>query len=136
VAGGEERAERAPVKRVQRADHLVLLRPGCLVAVLAGELDRRLHALGPAVAQEAASAEEAREALREAELRLGVEVVGDVEEVLRLLADRPHDLWVAVAQSRHGPASADEVEVLLALRVPEARAVAPGDHHRHPDRRV
>ncbi len=61
--------------------------------------------------------------LREAHRGLAVEQVADVDQRTRLLGDRGDDLGVAVAEARDRDA-AEEVEVLVALRVPQARALA------------
>ncbi len=133
LAGRRQRAERASMERLEGADDLVSLRSDVLVAMLAGELDGRFHRLRAAVAQEAPAAKELREALREAELWLGVEIVGHVQKRIRLLADRADDLRVAVAEPGHRPPAADEVQVLLASGVPQAGPLSPRHHHRHAD---
>src|SRR4051794_9234499 len=97
---------------------------------LARELERPLDRLGARVREEDRPAERAlRQSLREADHRLGVEEVADVDELARLRADRLDDARVAVADTRHGDAR-EEVEVLVAVGVPESRTLAAGEAHR------
>jgi len=42
-------------------------------------------------------------------------------------------LGVAVAEAGHGAAAADEVEILLALGIPQPGALTARDDHRHPN---
>src|SRR4029450_3083681 len=60
--------------------------------------------------------------------RLGVEEVADGDEPLRLLGDRPHHLGMAVADRGHRDPG-QEVEVLVAILVPQPRALAAGEGH-------
>ena len=106
------------------------------LAPLAGELDQPLDGLGAAVAEErlvhtAALAEQ----FRQLELRHGVVQVGDRDELLRLPRQRLNDDGVSVAEAGDGDA-ADEVEVLLAVAVPDDGAFAAFEHDRKPFRRL
>ena len=105
------------------ADDLRRLDPAP-VGVLAGDLDRALVGLGAGVGEEDPAAE-ARlgEALGEAHHRLGVEEVGDVHQAAGLLAHGLDHGGVAVAD-RADRDPGEEVEVLLALGVPEQGALA------------
>ena len=116
LRGRGERAVRAPVKRAVD-DHDVPLR-----ACLAHELDRRLVGLGAGVAEEHAPPEaRLRQPLREAHRGLGVVEVADVHQPPGLLAHGRHDARVAVADTGHRD-PAEEVQVLVALGIPQARA--------------
>ena len=66
---------------------------------------------------------DSRQALGQAHRGLGVEEVADVHQPPDLLAHGLDDARVAVAEVRHRDA-AQEVEVLVALGVPQARALA------------
>ena len=95
-----------------------------VVAPAAGELDRGLDRLRAGVAEEhAVEARVLDEQLGELDHRLRVVEVRGVDQRLRLLGERLRDHGVRVAEDVHGEA-ADEVEVLVALRVPDARAFA------------
>ena len=97
----------------------------CSLAQLARELDRRLVGLGAGVGEEDAIGEGVlAEQLGEVDLLRDVEVVGDVQQRGGLLAHGPDHLGMAVAERRHRDA-AGEVEVLLAIRVPDARRRRP-----------
>src|SRR3972149_3328978 len=101
-----------------------------LLGPFPGELDGRLVRLGARVREEDAIGEGVlAEELRQLRLLGDVEVVGDVDEGRRLLAQRPHDLRGAVAERRHRGA-AGEVQVLLAVRVPDSRSLASHQGYR------
>ena len=115
---GRQRAHRAPVEAALHHHELAAR------AALAGELERALDRLGAGVAQEHAAAErEVGEPLGEAHAGLGVEEVAHVHQPPGLVAHRLHHARVAVAELRHRDAR-EEVEVLVALVVPEPRALA------------
>jgi ParB family chromosome partitioning protein len=123
---GAQRAVRAPVEGAVDRDDVAAL------AGLAGALDRGLDRLGAAVGEEDAPAERPRaEPLGQAGHRLGVEEVADVEQPARLLAHGGDDGRVAVPDARHADAG-EEVEVLVAVRVPQPRALAAVERDRVP----
>ena len=125
---GERRRRRegavaAAVEVALEADDL-RRRDAAAVGVLAGDLDRALVGLGAGVGEEDAAAEaRLREPLRQARHRLGVEEVGDVHQPRRLLLHRRDHGRVAVAE-RADRDPGEEVEVLLAVGVPEQRPFA------------
>src|SRR5438045_2283737 len=93
-------------------------------AMPARELDRALVGLGAGVADEDLAAEgDLREALRQAQLRRRVEQIADMDQRLRLACDGVDDTRMAMAELRDRDAG-EEVEVLVAVRVPEARCLA------------
>ena len=126
LAGRRERGERAAVERAVRADHVVPLGTTVLLAVTPRELDRALVRLGAGVGEEHASvaAEQRVEALGDARLHVVVIEVRDVQQRARLLGDRVGDFGVRVAERRDRE-PAEEVEVPVALAVPQVRALAP-----------
>ena len=63
------------------------------------------------------------------QLGQGVELVGGLDEGGGLLGDGVHHHRGAVAEVVHGPAG-DEVDVLFAVGVPDAGAIAADDDHR------
>ena len=94
-------------------------------AALARELERALDRLGAGVAQEHPAAErEVGQPLRQPHARLRVEEIPHVHQPAGLLAHRVDHRRVAVAELRDRDAR-EEVEVLVALVVPQARALAP-----------
>ena len=129
LAGGGHGVHGASVEGVERGDDLVgpvLVQ----LAVAAGQLQRALHGLGAAVAEEhPVHARVLNEHLGDVQLRQGVELVGCLDERRRLLGDGVHHHRRAVPQVVHGPAG-HEVDVLLAVGVPHSRALAPHDDHR------
>jgi hypothetical protein len=118
-----QRPVRAPVEAAVQDDD-VAPRLG-----LAGQLERGLVGLRTGVGEEHRPAQRAgRQALGEPAHRLGVEEVADVQQPLGLIADRFDDRRVAVADARHADAG-QEVEVLVAVVVPQARAGAADETH-------
>jgi hypothetical protein len=88
------------------------------------ELDRALDRLGAAVGEERLAAERRPgEPLREPQRRLGVVEVRRVPEAPGLLAQDLDEPRVAVPELGDGDAR-EEVEVLLAVGVPQARPLA------------
>ncbi len=74
------------------------------------------------------------ELLGEGDLRLGGEEVGDVAERLELLCHGLEDRGVCMAQRVDGDA-AEQVEVLLAVGIPDVGALAAYQHGlRRPER--
>jgi hypothetical protein len=97
--------------------------------VLAGELERALHRLGARVAEEHAPLERGvGQALGKSHRGLGVEEVAHVHEPARLPADGLDHRRVAVPELHHRDPS-QEVEVLVALVVPQARALPAHELH-------
>ena len=96
--------------------------------VLARNLDGTLVCLGARIAEERlVEAREFDELRRCIGLRLCVVEVRAVDELLCLLGDGRDERLVVVAEHVHGDA-AEEVEVLLAVVVPEVRALAVVQH--------
>ena len=129
LAGGGHGVHRAPVEGVERGDDLegaVLVQ----LAVAAGQLERALHGLGAAVAEEhPVHARVVDEHGGDVQLGQGVELVRRLDQGRRLLGDGVDHHRRAVSQVVHGPAG-HEVDVLLAVGVPHSRALAPHDDHR------
>src|SRR4051794_40267970 len=124
LRGRAQRAVRAPVEAAVQHDDLAA------AFGLTRELQRRLDRLGARVREEDGPAERALgQPLGEADHRLGVEEVADVQQLAGLGADRRDDLRVAVADARDRYAG-EEVEVLVALLVPQPRALAADEAHR------
>ena len=133
VGGRGQRPHRAPVKAALQHDEVAA------PAAPARQLERAFDRLGSRVAEKDAPAERAvREVLRKPNAGLGVVEVPDVHQAPRLLADRLHEPRVAVPEL-HDRDAGQEVEVLIALVVPEPRALAAheldrvagvGRHHR------
>ena len=93
-------------------------------ARLARELDRRLARLGAGVAEEDLAAEaRPRQALGQTHRGLGVEKIADVHQPPGLLAHGCDHLGMTVPDVRDGDA-AEKVEVLVAVDVPQTRALA------------
>ena len=96
LAGGQrERAERAPVKRAEKGDHVLATR------VPARHFERRFDGFRAGICQKhagvAAERRDFRQPLRQPNLHFVVIIrPGDVDELLRLLGDRPNDFRVAV----------------------------------------
>jgi hypothetical protein len=95
--------------------------------VAARHLERALDRLGPGVAEEHLAAERGRrKTLSQPHPGLGVEEVAHVHEAPRLLAHRANDRRVAVPELGHRDAR-QEVEVFVALGVPQPGALAPNE---------
>jgi hypothetical protein len=75
---------------------------------------------------------EVSQALRQPHPRLGVEEVPHVHQPAGLLVHRLHHGRVAMAELRHRDAG-QEVQVLVALVVPQPRALAPHELDGIPD---
>ena len=96
------------------------------------ELDRALVRLGAGVAEEGPAAERGLDqALGEQHGRLGVKEVGGARQGRDLLADRLDDPRMAVPRVVNGE-SAEHVQVLAALGIPEARTLAADELDRRP----
>ena len=121
--GRRERAQGAAVEAAVEADDLrvdVVAGAG----VLARELDRALRRLRARVAEEDLAAEaRLAQALGQAQRGLGEEQVGRAGERTGLLLDRGDDPRVTVAGVVDREPG-EEVQVLLAVRVPQPRALA------------
>jgi hypothetical protein len=128
-AGGRKRRERAAVPGLLHHDDGGVLH-AALVAVEARDLDGALVGFGARVAEEGVVHVRDRADLGRGALLLGHdEVVGDMDEALRLLGDRLRELRMPVAQAAHGDAG-ERVQVLLAVRIPEPGALAARERHR------
>ena len=129
LAGGQrERPHRAAVKRAEERDDVVPLR------VVLRQLERRLVRLGARVAEErpvrTRHRRNRRQLLAEPHLRLVVEVgARHVQELLRLVDDRLHDVGMRVAGGGHGNAGR-AVEEDVAVHVLDDRALAARDDER------
>src|ERR1039458_86648 len=98
-------------------------------ASLTGELDRGLVRLGAGVAEEHLAVQaRPRQALGQAHRGLGVEQVADVHQPLGLLAHRRHHARVTVTDVRDRDA-AEEIEVLVAVLVPQMWALPANELH-------
>ena len=121
-------AESAPIVRPWNAPSSTTKRPpglrrrASLIAhSIASAPELQKNTLPPSEA----SASRARQAHR----GLGVEEVAHVHEPAGLVAHRLHHARVAVAELGHGD-PAQEVEVLVPVRVPQPRALAAHELHR------
>ena len=100
------------------------------LAVAPRQLHGALNGLGAAIAEEhQVEAAILDKRLGKLQLRHGVELVGGLDEGAGLLGDGLGDGRVAVAQLVHRPAG-HEVQVLLAVGVPDLGSLAPDDDHR------
>jgi hypothetical protein len=118
LGGRGQRPHRAAVEPALHHHELAAAPP------LAGELQRTLDRLGAGVAQEDAPAErQGGQPLGEPHPRLGVEEVPHVHQPAGLLPHSLDHLRVAVAELGHRDPG-EEVEVLVALVVPQPRALA------------
>ncbi len=122
-----ERADGSAVKAVEHREDLV----AAGLAVEAGELDGGLIGLGAAVAEEALGVQAAArdERLREQALGFHVPGVWYVNQPGHLLLHRADDARRAMAEQVAAPAG-EEVEVALALGVPDVGALAANQAHR------
>ena len=96
-----------------------------------GEQQGHLVGLGAGVGEEALPAvpgRKAGQALGEFHHGLVREQGGDVLEGVHLLVDRPVHLGMAVAEA-DGEDPAEEIEIAVAVRVPDVLPLAPDDRH-------
>ena len=127
LARRRQRCDRTAVEAVPGRDDLGFLRVE-LMRVLARDLDGALIRLSARVAEERlVEAREFDELRRCVGLRLRVVEVRAVDELLRLLGDGRDERFVVMAEHVHSDA-AEKVEVLLAVVVPEVRALAVVQH--------
>ena len=131
LAGRGERGERPTVERPVRRDHVEALGPAVRLSVAAGELDRGLVRLGAGVGEEHTSDHRrgGRRGGRRPGLHRVVVEVRDVEQRAGLIGDRVGHDRVRVTERRHRE-PAQEVEVLVALGVVEARPLAAHERDR------
>ena len=126
---GGEPAVGAAVERSLQHDDPVPALPVAIEGPPAGQLDRRLVRLRPAVAEEdLPPGRSVGQALPQSGLDGNVEQVGDVHEAPRLLRDRARDRRVGVPQDRHGD-PAEEIEVRLAEIVVQPAPLAADEGH-------
>ncbi len=130
LAGSGQRRQRATVEAAERADDGV----AAAAAELARQFQRRLVGLGAAVAEEhlpdgAGGLGEQRVDL---DGRLGClvgrEEVADVHQRARLCRDHLRDAGIRVAECDHREPT-EEVEVPLAVVVPQLGTAATDEHH-------
>ena len=121
------------MERAVRADHVEAIGTAVLLAVAARELDRALVGLGAGVGEEhaTAAAEQRVEPLGDPGLHVVVIEVRHVQQRARLIGDRVGDLGMRVTERRDREAR-EEVEVALALAVPEHRALTAHERDRQP----
>ena len=128
AAGQRHRAHRAAVKRAEERDHVLPAR------VIAGQLERRLDRLGPAIGEEDPLGDAARrdlgELLRQVDLRRVVEIgARHVQQLGRLLLNGRDDPRMAMAGRADGDAGR-EIEKQIAVDVLDDRPVAALDRQR------
>src|SRR5262245_26546828 len=123
---GAQRAERSAVEAVRHGDDLVAAR----LAIEPGQLDRRFHCLGAAVAEEtlAAPTRTLAERLPEPALLFRVPGIRHVDQSADLLADGGDDARRAVADQVAAPAG-EEIEIAIVLGVPHAGALAAHERY-------
>jgi hypothetical protein len=118
------------VEAAPHRDDVAAVAGPVLLGPLTGELDRGLVGLGARVGEEHAIGERVvAEQLGELRLLRDIEEVRHVEQRRRLLAHRPHHPRMGVPErgDRDAPG---EVEVLLAVAVPDPHPVSPDQRHR------
>ena len=132
LGGRRHRGQRPAVEAAVHADDVAAVASAVLLGPLPGELDGRLVGLRARVREEDPVRERmVAEQGRKLRLLGDMEDVRDVHEGGRLLPQRSHDLGMAMPERGDGDA-AREVEVLLAVRVPHAQALASHQCHRLP----
>ena len=116
------------MKRVFEGNDAVPVRLALVEVVPPRQLQHALHGLGAGVAEErACHAGELTQALRQSDVGLVVEVVGEVDHLARLPRDRGDEPRVRVPQGTDRDAAV-HVEVALTALVPEFAALAARDH--------
>ena len=130
LVGRADRAERAAVEGAAERDQLMLFRAPVMMVVTPRGLDRAFHRLGAGIGEEDGVGEgQLGEPGREGfALRAAIEV-GDVDQRLRLLLDRPGEHRMAVAEQIDGDA-AGEIEIFLAALSIEIHPLASHRPHR------
>ena len=129
LSGRRQRRDGPTVERPERGDEPGAPRPALLALPAARELHRALVRLGAGVREEdLPPAEQVVQPFREQHLRLGVVEVRHVGQHAGLRADGLDDLRVRVPDAHHGDAG-DEVEVFVAVGVPEPAPGAAGERH-------
>ncbi len=112
------------MKGVVRGKYLVLTSE-LLQTVASNQLDRRLVCFGAAIAKENPLGKRmVAQLARQLRLRQDVVEIGDVQQLFRLLPNRPDDSGVTVTQTVDRD-SRQEVEVLFALGIPDLGASSP-----------
>ena len=129
LRGGGHRGEGAAVEPVVEGHDLALLRAVAEARMLARELDRGLVRLRAGIAEEDPFGERRlAQLLGETHRRLHEVEVAGMPEPARLLRKRLRQLRVAVAERGHADPRS-EVDVLVAVRVPYAGALAAVEDH-------
>src|SRR5207253_2289266 len=132
LARRAEGGERPAVERVARRDDLVAVAREPLLRVLPRELERGLVGLRPRVAEEDPVGERVlHEELGQVDLGRRVEQVRHVQQRPRRLLDGAGHAGMAVPE-RHDREPRREVEVLPAVGVPHAQALAADEADRRP----
>jgi hypothetical protein len=102
--------------------------PAVLLAVQPGHLHRRFVGIGAAVAEEALAAEALLgQLLGQQGLRLGMQQVAHVPQLVHLLGAGGHEIGMAMAENPR-PEATEQIQILPALGVGE-HAPATFDHH-------
>src|SRR5262249_22534374 len=127
--GHRERAHRAAVERVVVGDD-ARARLAFRVEPSPRELEERLVRLRAGVAEEGAvEAASLAELLREEDVLLVVEIVGDVNELRRLLGDGRRQAWMRMPDGAHRDARA-EVEPPPPFDVEDLASLSAREDHR------
>ena len=121
-----QRAGASPVEGALRGDD-----PGPAGATC--KFDRRLHRFGAGIGEEDArpvgGTSDLQKCLGQADLGSRREEVGDVHDLADLLRDGADDLGVVVSEGVDSDAG-EQVEIALAIGIPDVAAFAALDHER------
>ncbi len=126
-------------RAAERNDDALLRRTSLGRRPTTHQLDRRLVRLGAGIAQEHALGEMrcVHQLFGQPQRRLGVEHVAAVPELVRLRGERRQQICILMAKRVHRDAGT-EVDVIVALGIPDSRALAVIEHqfarlvHRYP----
>ena len=128
--GGSDGRQCASVEGAGEAENFALLRGVVFGGILAGELDGGFVGFCPGVAEEHAVCKAVGgQFLRQMDRRFRVVEVTRVPELPGLQVQRLQQLRILMPQATHRDAAA-EVEVLVALNVPDASALPSVEDHR------
>ena len=133
LTGGFQRSDRAAVERIDERQHLEAALTVLIERILARQLDGALIRLRARVGKEylAAQMRLFDQLLGNLNHRLGGEQVGNVHQLVRLLVDCLDDGRIGIAHAVYADAGS-EVDVLLALNIPQGRALAVIQRDREP----